>query len=441
MKRKKINEVLTGLYYALIPAIDKKLAELGDAHVSTCDSDNPYITIAVNPDSVSRKDVIEIMKGAGYKYYDCGTMGDFIMMSFCPDAMAESKNTKKKTINEAQLRDIVKESVKRVLNEISTDMKGAAYVKASNEMDRLQAMKDKGISTFKKNGQTMSVGNELNRLKRQQEFFGNSLSRDMAEKYGSKYFDDNKREQDSLKKRMNRYDDDYKSSLKFSKDASDARDSWAQFNYERNAMMNKEKRDDISNELLKNHQQDYTNGYGYSIKRNPRGNGGMPSYNINTPHGHFQADEYGIRRNSYNAHQDSRGAQRKMDDMGQEVAGLMGYEDELGNKSDWNINDNERMRRNVQAYGDWANSLPYHEEQRHKREREQADYDRKLFHWGKKRPEDYQMPSSPEWERDENGNYDGYFAGKPEDYTNAINKIKDTQAAYKAALKNRRKQS
>lgn len=313
----------------------------------------------------------------------------------------------KQTINEAQLRDIVRKSVKRVLNEISTDMKGGAYVKASNEMDRLQAMKDKGVSTFKKNRQTMSVGNELNRLKRQQEFFGNSLSRDMAEKYGSKKLDQNKQYQDNLRGELECHSNRMKKNL--------------------------------ADELRKNQQQDYTNGYGYEIKRYPRGNGGMPSYNINTPHGHFQADEYGIRRNSYNAHQDSRGAQRKMDDMGQEVAGLMGYEDELGNKSDWNINDNERMRRNVQAYGDWANSLPYHEEQRHKREREQADYDRKLFHWGKKRPEDYQMPSSPEWERDENGNYDGYFAGKPEDYTNAINKIKDTQAAYKAALKNRRK--
>jgi hypothetical protein len=341
----------------------------------------------------------------------------------------------KKIMTESQLQNLVKESVKRVLNEISTDMKGGAYVKASNEIDRLQAMKDKGISTFKKNGQTMSVGNELNRLKRQQEFFGNSLSRDMAEKYGSKKLDQNKQSQDNLRGEIERYDNRRKQNLV---DAEKTQWPEDKTTFNKWAKENERVRDGYQDDLRKNQQQDYTNGYGYEIKRNPRGNGGMPSYNINTPHGHFQADEYGIRRNSYNDHQNSRGAQRKMDGMENELGSLMGYEDELGNKSDWNIQDNERMRRNVQAYDDWKNSLPYHSEQQHKREREQADYDRKMFHWGKKRPEDYQIPSSPEWERNEKGEYDGYFAGKPEDYTDSINKIKGAQSTYKDALNNRR---
>lgn len=116
MKRTIKESQMSGLFNN----INERLHEFGEANVYF-DSDVEHVTISVNPQSVRRSGIINVMQEFGYRYYDCGANGGKIMMTFVPDrnGMSESKKNKKKTINEAQLRQIVIETVKRILKENS----------------------------------------------------------------------------------------------------------------------------------------------------------------------------------------------------------------------------------------------------------------------------------------------------------------------------------
>ena len=91
----------------------------------------------------------------------------------------------KRKITESQLKHIIAEAALQLLNETSMEKKGAAYVKAGIERDRLNKLKSQGINSIQKNGQTVDIDNELSRLDRQERTFGRSAARDFGRQLGS----------------------------------------------------------------------------------------------------------------------------------------------------------------------------------------------------------------------------------------------------------------
>lgn len=65
------------------------------------------------------------------------------------------------------------------------EKKGAAYVKAGIERDRLSKLKSQGINSTQKNGQTVDIDDELSRLDRQERTFGQSAASDFGKQLGS----------------------------------------------------------------------------------------------------------------------------------------------------------------------------------------------------------------------------------------------------------------
>lgn len=91
----------------------------------------------------------------------------------------------KMKITESQLKQIVAEAALQLLSETSMEKKGAAYVKAGIERDRLSKLKSQGINSIQKNGQTVDIDNELSRLDRQERTFGQSAASDFGKQLGS----------------------------------------------------------------------------------------------------------------------------------------------------------------------------------------------------------------------------------------------------------------
>ena len=83
------------------------------------------------------------------------------------------------------MKQIVAEAAHQLLSDISMEKKGAAYVKAGIERDRLSKLKSQGINSIQKNGQTVDIDNELSRLDRQERTFGRSAARDFGKQFGS----------------------------------------------------------------------------------------------------------------------------------------------------------------------------------------------------------------------------------------------------------------
>lgn len=116
--KKRINEIV-GMFGITFQMINQELCKLGDAHIS--DVGENCINVSMNLDTVNMHDVIAIMERYGFEYYDNGACEDRVILTFRFKGCTESKKSNKKRINEAQLRAIVRESVKRVLNEIGQD--------------------------------------------------------------------------------------------------------------------------------------------------------------------------------------------------------------------------------------------------------------------------------------------------------------------------------
>ena len=91
----------------------------------------------------------------------------------------------KRKITESQLKHIIAEAALQLLSETSMEKKGAAYVKAGIERDRLSKLKFQGVNSIQKNGQTVDIDDELSRLDRQERTFGQSAASDFGKQLGS----------------------------------------------------------------------------------------------------------------------------------------------------------------------------------------------------------------------------------------------------------------
>lgn len=86
------------LDYVFAP-IDSELSKLGDVFISRFYSDESNAVVAVNKELYPevKEEVKNIMSGFNYKLYDIGSSESYAMMTFKPDmGMQESKNSKKK---------------------------------------------------------------------------------------------------------------------------------------------------------------------------------------------------------------------------------------------------------------------------------------------------------------------------------------------------------
>lgn len=105
----------------LFDTITGYLQHLGDVRVSNFYSDENQITIAMHRSaSGKRKEIDEIMGNIGYTLDDTGANDDYVMLSYKKRPLNEKKNNRIK-LSESKLRTIVRNSVRKVMNEGSTD--------------------------------------------------------------------------------------------------------------------------------------------------------------------------------------------------------------------------------------------------------------------------------------------------------------------------------
>lgn len=97
--------------------IDKQLSRFGDAHISRFYSDDGNVVVAVHRDIYGKckNEIKGIMSEYSYSFYDVGADGDYAMMTFKSEPGLTLGENKIK-IGENDLKTIVSESVKRIMN-------------------------------------------------------------------------------------------------------------------------------------------------------------------------------------------------------------------------------------------------------------------------------------------------------------------------------------
>ena len=315
-------------------------------------------------------------------------------------------------ITESQLRNIVRTA----LNEISQQAKAGGFVKANNDINRLNNMRRNGQKTYNKNGRSVDIDNEIGRRERQMRTFGQGLSHDISMEYGK-----------------NREDQQQRINL--------AKEKISQIKNEIAKIENGEVKDYGGYKLegLKNSLRRSINSYkslladtnGYSV--HALSNDG---YSIQTPDGHAYSNSSGNGFYYDDSKNDSSNVNRLSKLQGITDA-MMGYDEELSGKMDKELDSIRRRQNNVRALRDYDDAYARWKENDNKVKQSQSRYDNQPFFkkWFSKRPADGpQPPTKPEWIPNENGEFDGYFSHtNPEDYERDFDRLSQRKQSYKNA--------
>lgn len=322
------------------------------------------------------------------------------------------KRSEKYKVDE-RLRRIINEAV---TNEISQQAKAGGFVKANNELSRLRGMKNQGQHNFMKNGRLVDVDNEISRRERQMDTFGDGLAHDLSMEY-SPNRENHKRALDSAKAKIEQ--------IKQKIQAYKGNNANGELTYLQQA--------------LKDARTQYrtlaTNKNGYGVYAS-----GNDGYSIQTPMGHA----YSNSRDSRAVYSDNNNPSNvnRIHKLKGITDAMMGYDDELNGRMSKDIDSIRRKQRNVQALRDYEDAYPSWEANNDRIQQAQRDYDNMSplnpKKWFSKRPADGpQAPKRPEWEPNENGEFDGYFARhNPKDYDKDIESTLDRQKGYRDARKN-----
>lgn len=316
-----------------------------------------------------------------------------------------------KRITESQLRNIVRTA----LNEISQQAKAGSFVKANNDINRLNNMRVNGQKTYNKNGRTVDIDNEIGRRERQMRTFGQGLSHDISMEHGK-----------------NREDQQQRINL--------TKERISQIKNEIAKIENGEVKDyggykleGLKNSLhrsIDRYKSLMTDTNGYSV--HALGNG----YSIQTPDGHAYSNSYG-NGFYYDASKNNSSNVNRLNKLQGITDAMMGYDEELSGKMDKELDSIRRRQGNVRALRDYEDAYARWRENDDKVKQSQSRYDHQPFFkkWFSKRPADGpQPPMKPEWTPNENGEFDGYFSHtNTEDYERDFDRLSQRKQSYKNA--------
>lgn len=274
---------------------------------------------------------------------------------------------------------------------------------------------------FKKNGQTVNIETEINRLKRQLNAFATGVNVDLS--YANNPRSGMKWQEEEIAKKRARIAD-LKQQL-----ANGDIDGYTRRDIERSIEAVQASLDKmVSNSANLYDIEASKSANPYSLELN-----GDNDYILKTPEGSLETSNYGTKRYS----RGDRGAEHKLDQFQGQLDALKGYDDSLSHATDNEIEDLDRVQQNYSDLEKYNREYDQYKKQNAERQAQQRAYDNKPFFmkWGKERPEDIPEPQKPEWRRDKNGEYDGYFRNTdPASYDADKEKVRTAQQNYQKAF-------
>ena len=294
----------------------------------------------------------------------------------------------KKTIRltESDLHRIIKESVNRVLNEVSTNKRAAALVKANNQ-------KFPDTKTMMKGNRVVDTNLEKQRKERQKDLFANSVARDVGKAIGRDRGERNAKSiaacQIAIKTLQKRIED---------------------------PNMGEERRklamDDIKRykEQLKKLRSD---NLGFKLSANNDG------YHLSDDNGNVAYSNVDVNGFNYDDPKEANRASQMMDVTDR----LMGYDDELnqGSKLDGRLDYLQRRKQNAANLEKYYKDKEDWEDRKWKAGNKMDAWKSKnpVSRMFSKKPEEFNEPEprKPEWDKG-GGGY--YFLGKSDDYNDSI---------------------
>lgn len=320
---------------------------------------------------------------------------------------------KKIRISESRLNNIVR---KAIMNEVNATTKASGFVRANDDITKLQKMRSDGNHTFNKNGREVDIDNEINRKTRQMQTFGNGFAHDLSMQYAPER---EKYQTDIDKARADiNYFKDYISKIENGeeKDSDGYKMRDCKANLER---------------AMQKYRRLVNSPNGYKVTSSSNG-----EYHIETPKGLAYSD---MRKNGIQYSDAQPSNVNRLSKLRDITDAMAGYHDDLSGAFDDEVQSLKRRQRNVKALRDYDDERERWHNEKLKADRAQAEYDRMSplnpKKWFKKRPNGAPAePKRPSWENNADGQFDGYFSHeRPEEYDADIDNVRALQKRYRDA--------
>lgn len=316
-------------------------------------------------------------------------------------------------ISESRLNNIVR---KAIMNEVDATTKASGFVRANDDITKLQKMRSDGNHTFNKNGREVDIDNEIERRTRQMQTFGNGFAHDLSMQYAP--------EREKYQARIDKARADinyYKAQIAKINNGEEQDHDGSKMHILQGYLK----------DAMKTYRNLANNPNGYSV--NTEGDG---VYSIETPNGHAYSN---MSKNGIQYSDAQPSNVNRLSKLRDITDAMAGYQDELNGAFDNEVQNLKRRQRNVKALRDYDDERERWRNEKLKADNAQAEYDRMSplnpKKWFKKRPNGAPAePKRPNWENNANGQFDGYFAHeRPEEYDVDIDNARTLQKRYRDA--------
>lgn len=302
-------------------------------------------------------------------------------------------------LTESDLHNIIKESVNRILSEVSTNKRAAAFVGANN-------YKFPDSKTMMKGNRVVDTEYEKERKERQKRLFGNSVARDVGKEIGKDRGEANAKAIRDCEKTiadMQRIVDNPNETEQRRLGAKE------------NIKYFKDKLDKLKSDTL-----------GFSLK------GDKDGYHLSDRNGNVAFSHLNNRRFNYDDPREANRTAQMLDVTDR----LMGYDDEVsqGKKLDGRVDYLERRQKNAANIEKYNKDKEDWENRKWKADSEMQSWKGKnpISRMFSKKPAEFNEPEPqrPEWDKG-GGGY--YFLGNSGDYDKDIEKQTNLNTHYRAA--------